>query len=237
MVEALLEQQQAELRRMENELQEARGQLKFVGGTVARDQRDQESQALDGLAKNAEDQELEFRAAYRLLGVLKEAEMKHAAHLGQSLAKPVTEIFSEFTSGRYAQIVLDSGLRCQSVMAKGGERELASLSVGTRDQLATLVRLALAAYLKCVVVLDDQLTQSDPRCLLWFRDRLRASVRDYEHQIIVIACRPLDYLHPEEIPASPCDRLVTEDGRLAVVDLERVLSGAMVASNPNAVLR
>lgn len=146
------------------------------------------------------------------------------AHLGRSLAKPVTEIFSEFTSGRYAQIVLDSGLRFRSVMAEGGERELASLSVGIRDQLATLVRLALAAHLKSVVVLDDQLAQSDPRRLDWFRDRLRASVRDHDHQIIVITCRPLDYLRPEEMPAPQRNSLETADVRLAVVDLEQLIS-------------
>lgn len=225
-VEGLLKQQQADLRRTENELQEARGQLKFVSGTVARDQRDQEFEALQRLKKSAEDLELEYRATKRLLDVLMETEVKHAAHLGRSLAKPVTEIFSEFTSGRYEQIVLDSGLRFRSVMAKGGERELTSLSVGTRDQLATLVRLALAAHLKCVLVLDDQLIQSDPHRLVWFQDRLRTTVRDHNHQIIVITCRPLDYLQPEDMPVPPCDRLETEDGKLAVLDLERLTSCA-----------
>jgi chromosome segregation ATPase len=223
-VEALLKQQQAELRRTENELQQARGQLKFVGGTVARDQRDQESQSLDDLKKSAEDLELEYWATKRLLDVLNEEEVKQAAHLGRSLAKPVTDIFAEFTSGRYAQVVLDPGLRFKGVMAKGSERDLASLSVGTRDQLATLVRLALAAHLKSVIVLDDQLAQSDPQRLVWFRDRLRASVGDHNHQIIVITCRPLDYLQPQEMPVPPCDRFETEDGKLAVVDLERVTS-------------
>jgi chromosome segregation ATPase len=220
-VEALLEQQHAELQRTENELQQARGQLKFVGGTVAREQRDQESESLDGLKGSADDLELEFEATKRLLYVLKEEEEKHAQHLGRSLAKPVTEIFSEFTSGRYAQIVLDPGLRLQGVMAKGSERDLASLSVGTRDQLATLVRLALAAHLKSVIVLDDQLAQCDPQRLDWFQKRLRESVREHEHQIIVITCRPLAYLQPEEMPVAPCDRLETENGRLAVVDLKR----------------
>jgi len=75
-------------------------------------------------------------------------------------------------------------------------------------------------------VLDDQLAQSDPQRLVWFRDRLRASVRDHEHQIIVLTCRPLDYLQPEEMPVPPCGRLETEDCKLAVVDLERLTSSA-----------
>ena len=155
------------------------------------------------------------------LDVLKESEAKHAEHLGRSLAKPVTDRFLELTSGRYAQVVLDPGLRVRNIMSNGGERELGSFSVGTRDQLATLVRLALAAQLKSVVLLDDKLTQSDPRRLVWFREQLRASVREHDHQIIVITCRPLDYLHPEEMPVPACDRFQTEDHTLTVLDLER----------------
>ena len=76
-----------------------------------------------------------------------------------------------------------------------------------------------------MVLLDDQLTQSDPRRLVWFREQLRASVRDHDHQVIVITSRPSDYLHPDEMPGPERDRLETEDGRLTVVDLERVTPG------------
>lgn len=222
--DAHLDQALADFQRTEKELQKARRHLEFVGGTLLRDQRDQEFEALEGLRKIADDLELEYKATKRLLDVLKEEEEKHAAHLGRSLAKPVPEIFSEFTAGRYQQIVLDSGLRFTSVMAKGGEHELASLSVGTRDQLATLVRLGLAAHLKTSIVLDDQLAQSDRTRLDWFRDRLRASVRDHGHQIIVITCRPEDYLRSGEMPKAPCGKLEIHDGMLAVVDLEGVIS-------------
>jgi hypothetical protein len=220
--EAFLEQKQGDLRRIENELHAAQGQLEFVGGTVAREQRDQEVEALEGLRKSAEELELEYMATKHLLYVLREADEKHTKHLGLSLAKPVTQRFLELTAGRYAHVALDTGLRVRNIATKGGERELASLSVGTRDQLATLIRLALAAHLKSVVVLDDQLTHSDRNRLDWFRDRLRANVRDHDHQIIVITSRPLDYLYPGEEPVAPCDRFETEDGRLTVVDLERV---------------
>lgn len=168
--------------------------------------------------------ELEYRATKRLRDVLKESEANHAAHLGRSLARPVTEKFLEFTAGRYDQVTLDPSLRVGCITAMGSGHEVASLSIGTRDQLATLVRLALAAHLKSAVLLDDQLTQSDSRRLAWFRDRLRASVRDHDHQIVVITCRPLDYLYPEELPAYSRERSESDDGRLTVLDLERVFS-------------
>jgi hypothetical protein len=84
--------------------------------------------------------------------------------------------------------------------------------------------VALAAHLRSVVVLDDQLTHSDPCRTAWFRNRLRAGVRDHDHQIIVITCRPLDYVRPEEMLAHPCGGFESEDGRLALVDLERGIS-------------
>ena len=47
-------------------------------------------------------------------------------------------------------------------------------------------------------MLDDQLVQSDATRLAWFRDALRRSAHDSNHQIIVITCRPADYSAPFE---------------------------------------
>jgi uncharacterized protein YhaN len=132
-------------------------------------------------------------------------------------------MFLEFTGTRYAHVNLDPGLRVQTIATMGNDRELASLSVGTRDQLATILRLALAAHLKSVLLLDDQLTHSDPQRLDWFRSKLRASVQNHDHQIIVITCRPLDYLRAEEMPVPPSERFESADGKLTVVDLERAI--------------
>ncbi len=222
---ALFTQRQAELRKAENDLHVARGELNQVGGIVAKEQRDQEREALERLEKSWHELEIEFKATKRLWEVLKEEEEKHGADLGRCLAQPVTESFLQLTnSGRYSQVNLEPQLGFRHVEAMGGERPLPSLSVGTREQLATLIRLTLAAHLKSVVVLDDQLAQSDSDRLLWFRDRLRASVRDHAHQIIVITCRPRDYLREEEIPAAPKGKFESEDGLLIVVDLKRVVS-------------
>jgi DNA repair exonuclease SbcCD ATPase subunit len=220
----LLERLQAELKQTDNDLHEAQGVLKSVGGSVAREHLDREAEILENLQKRAVDLELEYAAAKRLLDVLKDQEAKHAAHVGRSLAQPVTEAFVEFSSGRYSQVALDSGLRFQSIAAKGGDRELASLSVGTRDQLATLLRLVLSAHLKSVVVLDDQLAQSDPVRLRWFRDRIRASVREHQHQVIVVTCRPSDYLDEGELPDSSQTRFESQGGSLVALNLEHLCS-------------
>jgi uncharacterized protein YhaN len=71
---------------------------------------------------------------------------------------------------------------------------LGHVSVGTREQLATLLRLAIAGYLQTAVVLDDQLVHSDTGRLEWFKRCLRESARNHDHQVIVFTCRPGDYL-------------------------------------------
>jgi DNA repair exonuclease SbcCD ATPase subunit len=221
--EELLWQEQSELQAIEKELQEAQGQLKLVGGIVAKEERDETRDALEVLKKSAVELEDDYRAEKHLFDVLKEANAKHTSHLGRSLAKPVSDLFHQFTGTRYAQVNLDPGLRVQTIAAMGNERELASLSVGTRDQFSTILRLALAAHLKSVLLLDDQLTHSDLQRLDWFRSKLRASVQNHDHQIVVITCRPLDYLRAEEMPVPPSDRFESADGKLTVVDLERAI--------------
>lgn len=101
---------------------------------------------------------------------------------------------NEFLTGnRYGTFLLDPALTVRSVKADGDHRGYQSLSIGTRHQLAVLVRLALAAHLKATLLLDDQLVQSDSKRLGWFRETLSSSTKNHNHQIIVITCRPDDY--------------------------------------------
>jgi DNA repair exonuclease SbcCD ATPase subunit len=219
-----LEREQAELRSVADNVKEKRGELNHVGGCVFREQLDREQEAYDCLVKRAEDLESEYRAKLHLFKTLQREEEKQSTHLGRILAGPVSAIFAGLTEGRYSQLVLNSGLRFQGVVvAMKGERPVETLSVGTRDQLATLVRVSLAAHLRSVIVLDDQLTQSDARAMSWFRDHIRASVRDHGHQVIVLTCHPEDYLNPEEMSASG-DRWVTPDEMVAAADLTHLVS-------------
>ena len=72
---------------------------------------------------------------------------------------------------------------------------LGALSVGTRDQLATLLRLALARHPKAPLLLDDHLVHTDPARLGWFRRALLAAATGM--QVVVLTCRPEDYLAPD----------------------------------------
>jgi hypothetical protein len=81
---------------------------------------------------------------------------------------------------------------------------LGALSVGTRNQLATIIRLTIADQLKAAIVLDDHLVNSDPARLVWFREALRKTALNA--QVIVLTCRPEDYLADADLPGDAAAR-------------------------------
>ena len=92
-----------------------------------------------------------------------------------------------------AEIAVDEALRITGVRRKdGGDEPFEQLSDGTREQIAILVRLALAELLcdrglPAVVVLDDALVFSDDeRIQRMFAVLERAAER---LQIVVLTCR------------------------------------------------
>ncbi len=183
-------------------LHEARGKLELSGGEVLREQLEAAQTELERIEADAMEQELEYDALFHLQQTLQHAGRQHSAHLGKRLAQPVTEQFRALTDNRYMALQLDPDLQLKTVTSQNSERSQDAMSVGTRHQLATLFRLALAAHLQTAVVLDDQLVHSDTDRLLWFRDRLRQSIADNEFQAVVITCRPLDYISEQEFRSS-----------------------------------
>jgi DNA repair exonuclease SbcCD ATPase subunit len=212
------------LRRAEDDLREARGKLAVVGGALAQERVVEERESLDRLRDTALEIEREYAAARLLQATLKEAEAAHAAHLGACLATPVTERFRALTAGRYTQVSLDPTLKTSSVNVSGEGRPPSVLSVGTREQLATIIRLALAGQLRSTVLLDDQLVQSDAPRLQWFREALRATVREQKHQVVVFTCRAEDYLAANEIPLGSQSQFQCEGGLLVSTNLQHVLN-------------
>ena len=177
----------------QKELNQHRGKLDKIGGAVLEDRVRRQEETCNRLNNEAHELQKESEAEKYLQEVLAEEDEKHTDHLGRVLAKPVSTKFDELTGNRYGAFTLDPQLTAQTIKAEGDSREYEQLSIGTRQQLAVLVKLALAAQLRSAVVLDDQLVHSDPERQQWFREALQASVRDFEHQIIVLTCRPDDY--------------------------------------------
>jgi chromosome segregation ATPase len=210
-----LEGVKRKLEECDSRLNAAKGQLHLVAGHVGSERLAQQEEAVTYAREEVLDRERAEMGALRLLNEIRSVEAARTSHLGRTLAGPITETFRALTDGRYGQIELDPDLRTHDIAALGAPRGLSDLSVGTREQLATLIRLAIAAHLQTALVLDDQLVHSDSARLEWFRERLRSSVRKHSHQVIVFTCRPDDYL-PTGAAA--------DDDSVAVVDLGTQLS-------------
>jgi hypothetical protein len=205
------------------ELHKAEGALTRVGGAQLQDRLQQAKEALD--TARARERELRTDAdSWKLLReALVQAETEESDHLGAALGRPVGEKLRELTGGRYREVSFDQHMKAGNVRAQGATPDaevLEALSVGTRNQLATLVRLTIASQLKSAIVLDDHLVHTDPTRLGWFRDLLRKTALD--SQVLIFTCRPEDYLQHSELPSSEASRDLA-GGAVRAVDLSRAL--------------
>ncbi len=222
LAEAAHAKAQAAFREIHEEHLKVDGALTSIAGPLVKERAQQLDEALQ-IAKLRERQLSVDADAWRLLrDALREAEKTESAHLGKALAVPVASRFAELTKGKYGLLAIDQQLRVESLQVNGtqaaGDAVLGALSVGTRDQLATLVRLAVASQLKSAIVLDDHLVHTDVARLGWFAEVLRKVAQ--ESQVLVFTCRPLDYASADDLPTKEA---VRENGLLRTVDLARVL--------------
>jgi hypothetical protein len=213
-----------DLELVREELHKSEGALSKVGGAAVRDEVDRVQDALKAARVREQDLEIDADAWKLLHDTLRTVENEEGAHLGRALEGPVAAKFGELTGGRYKNLRLDAKLQTESVdatsAAAAGADVLTALSVGTRDQLATLLRLTVADQLKTAIVLDDHLVHSDPERLAWFREVLTKTALNT--QVIVFTCRAEDYVSRGDLP----DATATRDlagGTLRAVDMARVV--------------
>ena len=173
------------------ELQKAEGALQQVGGHSVQEQLEQADEAVKAIERREGEIEVEYGAWKLLLETLREAEAEDAVHLGKALVEPVSRRVSELTGGAYGEVSIAPTLSTQNIEAAGSKRELSRLSVGTRDQLATVLRLTIAEKLGSTVVLDDQLVQSDASRMRWLYEFMLQCAKEF--QILVLTCHPEQY--------------------------------------------
>jgi hypothetical protein len=84
-----------------------------------------------------------------------------------------------------------------------------------------LYRLSLAEFLGSMIVLDDQLVQSDDNRIDWFRALLAEKAHNF--QILVFTCRPGDYLAKRALVPDSAVYADTDGGFVRAIDLGRAL--------------
>src|SRR5271166_4554520 len=207
---------------IERDIQKAHGALEQVGGAVARERLRDATEAFELAERQEKEVEAEYEAWKLLLEQMKEADAAQASNLGQALVPAIATRFQELTKRRYQTVQLTAQLATQGVMVSGTLRSTEQISVGTREQLSTLYRLALAEFLRTVIVLDDQLVQSDTTRMDWFRKLLTEKAQIF--QIVVFTCRPGDYLLANAlVPKGRAVHSDTKDGLIRAIDLGRAL--------------
>lgn len=186
-----VERIRVELEDLDREIDRQQGALQHVGGDVAKQRAEETKEQMEAAKRREREAELDFEAWKHLREALREAEQAEGSHLGKLLAGPVASRFSALTGGRYGAVALGPDLETQGIAVAGNDRDVDLLSVGTKDQLCTILRMTIAEQLKSAIVLDDQLTQSDRSRMDWLRDFLLKTAESV--QVIVFTCRPEAY--------------------------------------------
>ena len=189
-----------------------RGALERVGGAVAGERLKEAKEAFECAVRQEKEIEADYDAWKLLLETMKEADAAQASNLGQALAPAIAKGFQELTQRRYDGMQLTAELGTGGILVAGAVRPLEHISVGTREQLSTLYRLALAEYLRSTIILDDQLVQSDGHRMEWFRALLVEKAQRF--QIVVFTCRPADYLDAAAIAGDGEGSHADHDGGL-----------------------
>lgn len=122
-----------------------------------------------------------------------EARRRYAAPFKQCI-----ERFGRIVFGPTFEVEVDDGLRIVRRTLEGITLEVDQLSIGAREQLGVLARLACAVIVSpdgggAPVVLDDALGWSDPDRLARMGAAIAAAGR--ECQVIVLTCTPGRYAH------------------------------------------
>jgi uncharacterized protein YhaN len=211
-----------DLERIVSEIHKTHGALEQVGGAVARERLRDAIEAFDLVTGREREIEAEYDAWLLLLQEMKEADAAQASNLGQVLAPAIAGKFEALTQKRYENVRLTAQLGTEGIVVGGTVRATQRFSVGTREQLSTLYRLALAEYLGTTLVLDDQLVQSDDTRMDWFRALLAEKARAF--QIIVFTCRQSDYLEAgAAVPKGKAVHRDTDNGSIRAINLARAV--------------
>jgi len=173
------------------ELQKAEGALQQVGGHAVQEKLDQADEAVQAIDRREHELDLDYGAWQLLRDTLQKAEAEDAVHPGKALVDPITKRMAQLTGGRYGNLLIGPKLETEGIELGGTQRDLEALSVGTREQLATVLRLTIADALGSTVVLDDQLVQSDASRMNWLRAFMIECADRF--QILVFTCHPEEY--------------------------------------------
>lgn len=192
-----IEELAAERERLRREVDRLEGEVRGLGVDACDSRLEELLPQREALARRAAATSREAQAWKLLADELRTVEQE----LQEQLVEPVRKRLAPLLRRLWpdAEALLDpASLAPRGLRRSGVAEPLAALSVGTREQLAILVRLALGELLieregeaPCLI-LDDALVFSDEGRL----ERMKAILEraGERQQILLLTCRPRDYL-------------------------------------------
>ena len=188
---------ESDLRNNQERQHQLRGTLEAHGETGLHSQLNKASSGHQHLRREQERTEARAHAA-RLLYETFEQRRQEAHQRYIEPFKGQIEKLGRIVFGPTFEVVLDADLRVTRRTLVGITLDLEQLSVGAREQIGVISRLACAAIVSpdgggAPVVIDDALGWSDPSRLQAMGAAIAAAGR--ECQVIVLTCTPGRYAH------------------------------------------
>lgn len=182
--------------RQQQATRDLRIELQSLGQTGLGERRQELQAQLEQARLRAEHLEREAQSLRVLHEVLEDC----ARRAGETFLSPVLERVRPYLRLLMpdAELLLDSSLQLAGIRRNGIDEPFDGLSIGTREQLAVITRLAFADLLHekgqpVAVVLDDALVYADDERFERMQLILRRAAQHY--QVLILTCRERDYLN------------------------------------------
>ena len=172
---------------------ELKAELRGLGTLGLGEQIDEKGRELENARRELERLELDAKAWKLLRDTLQEAEQDERVPLRPLMMRLAPYIDMVFSGG---ELRLEKSSLEIEKLHRGSDEPFSSLSIGTREQIAVLVRLAMADLLReqgkpVMLILDDPLVNSDDGRF----DRMACALRRAaKHlQILILTCHETRY--------------------------------------------
>ncbi len=156
-------------------------------------------QRLEGEVEVANQRLSQLRLRAQALKLLHETLLEAESESRSKILQPVINMMRPHMQQIFpsSELSLDEGnFEIAHLVRDGVEEDFRSLSLGTREQLSILTRIAMAKLMKeqgqaALLLLDDVLVYSDDKRFSLMKQIIQESAKDL--QIIILTCRLRDY--------------------------------------------
>ena len=170
-------------------------ELRTLGQTGLAEERERKEGELEAARRELERVEMDARAWRLLLNTLEKTESEAKA----TFMAPVNSRLRPYLQILFPETDLqlnEDTLEIAGIRRSGVEEPFSSLSIGAREQIAVLTRLALAEFLRekgkpVSLILDDPLVNSDDERFRRMEIALRKAAKNV--QIIILTCHETRY--------------------------------------------